>query len=212
MIVTVGGIKGGCGKSTVAIGLAILRSVVSNTLLIDADTQCSSSDFTVLRNERVGSAGYTCVQLTGQAVRTEVLKLSEHYDDVIIDVAGRDTAGQRAALSVSDALIIPVVPRAFDVWTLDQFGKLVEEMRPTNPGLVAWTFLNRKEHAGPDNHDAIEILKADEILDFRSVALGDRKVFGRAAAVGLGVGEYKPRNAKAVAELKALYREVFDTK
>jgi chromosome partitioning protein len=212
MIVTVGGIKGGCGKSTVAIGLAILRSQASNTLLVDADTQSSASDFTILRNERTGSAGYTCVQLTGRAVRTEVLKLSQHYDDVFIDVAGRDTAGQRAALSVSDVLIIPVVPRAFDVWTLDQFGKLVEEMRPTNPGLVAWTFLNRKEHAGPDNHDAIEILSADEVLDFREVALGDRKVFGRAAAVGLGVGEYKPRNDKAIEEMEELYKEVFDIK
>jgi chromosome partitioning protein len=152
------------------------------------------------------------VQLTGRSVRTEVLKLAEHYDDVIIDVAGRDTAGQRAALSVTDVLIIPIVPRAFDVWTLDQFGKLVEEMRPTNPGLVAWTFLNRKEHSGPDSDDAIAILQADETLDFRPVALGDRKIFGRAVAVGLGVGEYKPRNDKAMAEMDALYHEVFGIK
>src|SRR5688572_28998407 len=112
MIVTVGGIKGGCGKSTISIGLVILRSVSSNTLLVDADTQCSASDFTLLRTERTGSAGYTCVQLTGRAVRSEVLKLAEHYDDIIIDVAGRDTAGQRAAVSTSDVLIVPVVPRA----------------------------------------------------------------------------------------------------
>jgi chromosome partitioning protein len=212
MIVTVGGIKGGCGKSTVSIGLAILRAKSSNTLLVDADTQCSASDFTLLRTERTENAGYTCVRLTGRAVRTEVLKLAEHYDDVIIDVAGRDTAGQRAAISISDVLIIPVVPRVFDVWTLDQLGKLVEEMHPTNPGLVVWTFLNRKEHGGPDNAEAITILEAHETLDFKSVSLGDRKVFGRAAAVGLGVGEYKPKNDKAVAEMEALYREIFDIK
>jgi chromosome partitioning protein len=212
MIVTVGGIKGGCGKSTVSIGLAIIRAECANTLLVDADTQCSASDFTLLRTERTGCAGYTCVQLTGRAVRSEALKLAEHYDDIIIDVAGRDTAGQRAALSISDILIIPVVPRAFDVWTLDQFSKLVEEMRPTNPGLVAWTFLNRKEHSGPDNAEAIAILAADETLGFKQVALSDRKVFGRAAAVGLGVGEYKPRNDKAMAEMEALYREVFGIK
>jgi chromosome partitioning protein len=212
MIVTVGGIKGGCGKSTVSIGLAILRSQSSSTLLVDADTQCSASDFTLLRTERTGNAGYTCVKLTGRAVRSEVLKLAEHYDNIVIDVAGRDTAGQRAAVSISDVLIIPVVPRAFDVWTLDQFGKLVEEMRPTNPGLVTWTFLNRKEHSGPDNADAIAILEAHETLEFKPVALGDRKVFGRAVAVGLGVGEYKPRNDKAVAEMDVLYREVFGIK
>ncbi len=155
MILTIGGVKGGCGKSTVSIGLCIRRARDARVLLVDADTQCTSSDFTLLRNETTGDAGYTCVQLTGTAVRNEVMRLQEHYDDVIIDVAGRDTAGQRAAISVSDQLIIPVVPRAFDVWTLEAFAKLVEDMRPTNPGLQVWTFLNRKEHSGPDNDEAI---------------------------------------------------------
>ncbi len=210
MILTIGGVKGGCGKSTVSIGLCIRRARDARVLLVDADTQCTSSDFTLLRNETTGDAGYTCVQLTGTAVRNEVMRLQEHYDDVIIDVAGRDTAGQRAAISVSDQLIIPVVPRAFDVWTLEAFAKLVEDMRPTNPGLQVWTFLNRKEHSGPDNDEAIAILEADDTLDYKSVALGDRKVYGRAAAVGLGVEEYRPRNAKAIEELEELYRATFN--
>ena len=210
MILTVGGVKGGCGKSTVSIGLCIRRARDARVLLVDADTQSTSSDFTLLRNETTGDAGYTCVQLTGTAVRNEVMRLQEHYDDVIIDVAGRDTAGQRAAISVSDLLIIPVVPRAFDVWTLEAFAKLVEDMRPTNPGLQVWTFLNRKEHSGPDNDEAIAILEADDTLDYKSVALGDRKVYGRSAAVGLGVEEYRPRNAKAIEELEQLYCAVFD--
>ena len=210
MILTVGGVKGGCGKSTVSIGLCIRRARDARVLLVDADTQCTSSDFTLLRNETTGDAGYTCVQLTGMAVRNELMRLQEHYDDIIIDVAGRDTAGQRAAISVSDLLIIPVVPRAFDVWTLESFAKLVEDMRPTNPGLQVWTFLNRKEHSGPDNDEAITILEADDTLDYKSVALGDRKVYGRAAAVGLGVEEYRPRNTKAIEELEELYRAVFN--
>ena len=201
MILTVGGVKGGCGKSTVSIGLCIRRAQDARVLLVDADTQCTSSDFTLLRNETTGDAGYTCVQLTGTAVRNEILPSSSGVEGT-----------QRAAISVSDLLIIPVVPRAFDVWTLESFAKLVDEMRPTNPRLIVWTFLNRKEHSGPDNDEAIAILEADDTLDYKAVALGDRKVYGRAAAVGLGVEEYRPRNAKAIEELEQLYRAVYDIK
>ena len=46
MIITVGGIKGGSGKSTVATNLVVLRSLEGrDVLLVDADTQTTSSDF-----------------------------------------------------------------------------------------------------------------------------------------------------------------------
>ena len=41
-------------------------------------------------------------------MRTEVLELAPKYDHVIIDTGGRDTTSQRAALSVSDILLIPL--------------------------------------------------------------------------------------------------------
>ena len=51
MIVVVGGIKGGSGKTTVAINLAVLRaSGGHDVLLVDADDQETASDFTILRN------------------------------------------------------------------------------------------------------------------------------------------------------------------
>ena len=52
MILVTGGIKGGSGKTTVAINLAVMRSKAgSDVLLIDADDQESASDFTALRNK-----------------------------------------------------------------------------------------------------------------------------------------------------------------
>ena len=48
MIITVGGIKGGSGKSTVATNLVVLRSLEGrDVLLVDADTQTTSSDFSL---------------------------------------------------------------------------------------------------------------------------------------------------------------------
>ena len=108
MIITVGGIKGGSGKSTVATNLVVLRSLEGrDVLLVDADTQTTSSDFSLQRNNKTdGNAGFTCIKLAGQAVRTETLRLADKYQDIIIDTGGRDTTSQRAALAVSDVLLV----------------------------------------------------------------------------------------------------------
>ena len=99
-----------------------------DVILIDADDQETASDFTILRNERQADASsYTSIKLTGAAVRTETLRLREKYQDIIIDTGGRDTTSQRAALTVADMLLVPFVPRSFDVWTLEKVGALVTE-------------------------------------------------------------------------------------
>src|SRR3954466_14516116 len=147
MIIVVGGIKGGSGKTTVATNLAVMRSADGHdVLLIDADDQETASDFTILRNEGIpAGAGYTSIKLTGPAVRTETLRLADKYDDIIIDTGGRDTTSQRAALTIADLLLVPFVPRSFDIWTLEKVAALVTEMQPANPKLKAYAFLNRAD-------------------------------------------------------------------
>jgi chromosome partitioning protein len=212
MIVVVGGIKGGSGKTTVATNLAVIRSAEGKeVLLIDSDDQETATDFTILRNERLeDGAGYTSIKLTGAAVRTETKKLSPHYSDIIIDTGGRDTTSQRAALSVADVLLVPFVPRSFDVWTLEKVAGLVAEMRQANPNLAAYTFINRADPRGQDNDDAAETLKEVGELVFIDAPLGARKAFSNAAAEGLAVTELKPQDRKATEEALILYRYVFD--
>ena len=101
---TVGGIKGGSGKTTVATNLAcIAAGQGADVLLVDADNQETAFDFTNARKaDNPGAPSYTCVKLTGSSVRTEVLAMAKKYDHIIIDAGGPDTTSQRAALSVSN--------------------------------------------------------------------------------------------------------------
>jgi chromosome partitioning protein len=211
MIVVAGGIKGGSGKTTVATNIAIIRAAQGrDVLLIDADDQETSTDFTALRNERMSEgAGYTSIKLTGPAVRTETLKLAKKYDDIIIDTGGRDTTSQRAALSVADVLLVPFVPRSFDVWTLEKVSGLVAEMRAANPSLKAYTFINRADPRGQDNEDAAEVIRETEALEFIGTSLGSRKAFSNAASQGLAVTEIKPQDIKATDLIIILFRYVF---
>lgn len=212
MILVVGGIKGGSGKTTVATNLSVIRATENrDVLLIDADDQETASDFTALRTERTeNSPGYTSIQLAGTAVRTQTLRLKDKYEDIIIDTGGRDTTSQRAALSVADILLVPFVPRSFDVWTLEKVGHLVNEMRPANPTLRAYTFLNRADPRGQDNDEAAQVLKETDALVFTGLSLGNRKAFSNAAAQGLAVTELRPGDMKANEEILMLYRYMFD--
>ena len=212
MIIVVGGIKGGSGKTTIATNLAVIRSAENHDLLlIDADDQETATDFTILRNERSeGNAGYTSIKLAGPAVRTQTQRLADKYQDIIIDTGGRDTTSQRAALTIADLLLVPFVPRSFDIWTLEKVGALVGEMQPANQNLKAYAFLNRADSRGQDNDEAMSFLRESSALTFIETPIGSRKAFSNAAAQGLGVTELRPPDPKAVDEIQILYRYIFD--
>ncbi|MGI0494313.1 AAA family ATPase [Alkalinema pantanalense CENA528] len=211
MILVCGGIKGGVGKTTLATSMTVLRAATGqDVLLVDADEQATATDFTAVRNETLGEVGYTSIKLHGAAVRSEVMKLAPKYDDVVIDVGGRDTAGQRAALLVADVYVVPFLPGSFDVWTLDSVGELVEEAKAFNDKLRAFCIINRADAQGTDNREAADIARDIPGLNYLDAPLGNRKAFRAAAAQGLAVTELKPKDSKAIAELKTLYKHLFD--
>ena len=125
MIVTIGGIKGGVGKSLIAVNLTVIRALAGKrVLLIDGDEQGTAGDWT---DHRIGlgiSTPWTSVRLRGGAVRTQALKMAGDYDDVIIDCGGRDTDSLRAALTVSNVLVVPFQPKSFDIWTASKVAQI----------------------------------------------------------------------------------------
>lgn len=215
MIIVCGGIKGGAGKSTIAVNLAAKRIAdQKNILLVDGDEQETTKLWANAREDNYPelSKTLTCIQLSGKAARVEVLKLAPNYDDVIIDVGGRDTATQRAALTIADIVLIPLPPRSPDVWTLDKVDELISEVRTVNPDLKAYCFINRADAMGSDNKQAAALIKETEELEFISPFIGDRKAFPNAHTEGLAVSEAKPKDNKAVNELEVLYKYIFSTK
>lgn len=211
MIFTVGGIKGGTGKTTLSTNLAIwLSQQGADILLVDADEQESASDFTAWREEtKKGELGYTLVQLNGPTVRRQIEQLKPKYDHIIIDTGGRDTASQRAALFVSDVYLIPFAPRSYEIWTLSKVQILLSEIQGSrSTPLQVYSFLNKADTRGADNSEATEVLRENEELNFVNYPVINRKTFATAASKGLSVFEMVPADEKAVAEVEALFSHV----
>jgi chromosome partitioning protein len=144
MIVLIGGEKGGTGKTTLAIHLAALRAAAGNDiLLVDTDRQGSASAWCAVRDEEGRAPRVACVQKFGKGLGAEVRAMAEKYRDVVIDAGGRDSVELRAAMTVADALFIPIQASQFDVWTLDAMNLLVEQAGTINERLRAFAVLNR---------------------------------------------------------------------
>ena len=207
MILAVGNVKGGVGKTTIAINLAIIWALQSrDVLLVDGDDQATAMAFTELRTRTRGEPGYTAVALYGAAIRTQVRQLASKYDHIIIDVGGRDSVSLRAALTVAHLVLIPVQPRSFDLWGVDQTTELITEARELNESLRAVAVLNAADPRGRDNEDAASILRDNDALELAPAILIRRKAFPNAAAGGLSVIEYG--DSKARAEFEGLATEL----
>jgi len=165
MIVVIGGIKGGSGKTTLATNLVFMKSRQKKTvLLIDADDQRSASDWVEHRENLNIETPWTTIQLHGLSLRNQLEKLKDKYEEIIIDTGGRDTTSQRSALTIADVLLVPFQPRSLDIWTLGKLSFLISEALPINPSLKAFSFINRGDPTGKDNTEALKILNESEVI------------------------------------------------
>ncbi len=208
-ILVVGGIKGGIGKSTLAANLAVLAARADNdVLLIDADPQETTATWAAARADHTGRlAPVTTVTIIGKQIRDELKRLTDKYQTIVVDAGARDTTTQRAALSVANVVLLPFPPRGPDLWTLDSVAQTVSEVRTINDGLRAFAFVNRADPIGSDNAEAeAAFAEHAEIIEAAPIRIGNRKGIAVAHLMGLAAVEAQRLDAKAVAELDALFQ------
>lgn len=206
MILIVGSTKGGVGKTTLAFNFAVALTLAGrDVLLIDADKQATATINTQIRNNELGNAGYSAVALYGEALIREAPQLAKKYDDIVIDVGGRDNPSLRSALLIPNAtLLIPVKPRSYELWGADDTAELVNEARARgNTSLRAVAVINEADHLQEaDNASAEADLRSKDGLEVAPTRIIRRKAFPDAAAKGRGVVEYK--DPKATQELNSV--------
>lgn len=222
MLIFVGGQKGGPGKSTVATNLAAMRKLEGKDVhLMDLDEQKTSTLWASLRDEsgidpRIPSTqkilGDNVIN-PGLIIRNEMKSLKPKHDDLIADGGGIADQAMKAALSLVDVAVFPIMPTAFDAWTLRKLNNIVSEVKELNPKLVAKVFFNKIPTHPAAAQNAIEkcdsiLAKLESLERFKSTMVL-RSVVDKSQWEGKAIIEYTPTDEKACEEIRGLYREVF---
>jgi chromosome partitioning protein len=209
-IIVIGSTKGGAGKSTLALNIAVVRAAQGrDVLLVDGDEQRTSTTFTNLRTKQLGAAGYTCVSIYGEALDDQVAAMAPKYDDTIVDVGGRETEALRAAMSAANTVLIPVQPRGADMWALKQMHKVIQKAHKFNPRLKVLAVLNMADPSSKDNDDTAEFIKDMPEITLLPNTVVRRKAFSTAVATARAVTELLPKDPKAIEELRVLMEALY---
>lgn len=203
-IYIIGGQKGGTGKSTVAVNLAVaLQRAGRDVLLVDADRQRTASRWAARRGADPTLTPVNATERTGKLFHT-LGDFGQRYDDVIVDAGGHDSVELRTALVAADHLYSPVQASQADLETLATMTELVEEASSLNARLRAHLLLTRTptHPSVSDTRDALELLATFPAFDVCTTIIRDRKAFKDAMFFGKGTLEMSdPKAALEIAEL-----------
>lgn len=208
MILLIGSQKGGAGKSTIAINLAVEYARQGNdVVLVDADAQRSAARWHADREQAGHGPVIAGLEKLGN-LRDTLLDLDKRYDTVIVDVAGKDSREMRTGMLAAHRMIVTVRPSQLDLDTLPHMSELVEQAQDLNESLVVRSLLTQvpTNHQGTEYTDAVEFVGDWPLLRPLETVVYERKAYRDVIPEGRGVVEWA--NPKAKAEIQELAAEV----
>lgn len=201
-VITVAQQKGGSGKTTVAVNLAVaLARAGRQVAVLDTDPQGSMGRWFMTREE-AGDPGMEFGTASAWGAGYECKKMRKSCDYVIVDTPPKVDSDLRPVLRESALVLVPVATSQVDLWALDSILELAE--RVDVPALVV---LNRFKAGTHVSDDVVRALEERGVARAATV-LGNRVVYAESLGVGKGVLEMG-RGAWTT-EIEALRDEVSD--
>ncbi len=194
-VVTVAQQKGGSGKTTLAVNLAVeFRRRGLRVALLDTDPQGSLGRWFMSRREKLGEAGMEFSTASAWGVSYECEKLKKLADVVIVDTPPKVDADLRPALREADLVLVPVAASMVDLWATDGVFDLIGR-----EGRRAVIVLNRVKAGTRLGEEVAQA--AAEVGGVAEATLGQRVIYAETLGTGLGVSEARGVAAGEVARL-----------
>ena len=195
----IAGQKGGSGKTTLAVHLAVEAQRQGNKVaLIDSDPQGSTSSWAEVRK----SDDLAVAKLSPAQVQSALgLAAADGFDLAIVDTPPHASARVSHLLESADLIILPVQPSVLDLAALPAALELVRasgakaamvlSVAPVGVGETAETRKALEQTGWP-------------VLE---TVIHQRMAFRRALAYGQAVAEFEP-SGKAAFEIRQVWREI----
>ncbi len=140
MIIALLNLKGGVGKSTTAVHLAVWLSQNQEIAFIDADPQQTSSSW--LNSLNLGIKTRTIID--PEELFETAIAYSKEFAHVVIDGPGSLSEQTKTILDCSDIALIPCQPSGPDIQSSGKILKIIEHKQLIRQGKPrAYLFLNR---------------------------------------------------------------------
>ena len=203
-VITISQQKGGSGKTTLAVHLALAFIKYHNlkVAVIDTDPQGSLGKWFMIRTEKkVSNDNLTFKTASLWGAQYESKTLKKDHDIVIIDTPPKIESDARPSIESADLVLIPVAASQVDFWAT---GAIVDIAKKANKKILIQ--INRSSQRSKLISKTNEFIKSLDLSATKTI-IGNRQIF--AASMGEGkTAIEKQKKSNAVEEIKNLSEQI----
>lgn len=188
--------KGGSGKSTLCVSLAVAAQEADHRVcIIEIDRQATASQWSRERGRRAPEVGQVSADKLASTLRR--IAASQDYDVVLVDTPGVDSPGTHEAIRLADLCLVPCRPTPADLRSIAPTLAAIQRLEKDFAFVLNQT--PPRSYRVRDTEEGLKVLGI--LADARVVMRTDHQ---DAVGAGQGVTEFNPEGP-AAAEIRRLW-------
>ena len=203
-VITISQQKGGTGKTTLAVHLALAFIKYHNlkVAIIDTDPQGSLGKWFVVRSEKkVSNENLTFKTASLWGAQYESKALKKDHDIVIIDTPPKIESDARPSIEAADLVLIPMTPSHVDFWATEAIIDIAKKAEKK-----IFVQINRANERSKLVKKTYEYINSINVKSTNTL-IGHRQIYASSMGEGKTAVE-KQRKSNAVEEIKKLSEQI----
>ena len=203
-VITIAQQKGGTGKTTLSVHLALAFIKYHNlkVAIVDTDPQGSLGKWFMIRAEKkVPNNGLTFKTASLWGAQYESKNLKTDHDIVIIDTPPKIESDARPSIEAADLVLIPMAASHVDFWAT---GAIVDIAKQANKKILIQ--INRSNQRSKLIDKTNDFIKSLELSSTKTI-IGNRQIYTSSMGEGKTAVE-KQKKGNAVEEIKNLSEQI----